>query len=616
MRSLRVAIAALVGAWLTCAAAPSFADGCHLQEIAELPLTMDGGAPLVEMTIDGHPTRFVLDTGAATTVITEAGAASLGLKPVLVEGVTFYGAGGSAPAGRAHIQELKLGGAVVHNLDWFVTGRAGAGQFAGLLGRDVLLANNDLELDLANHVARMLKPKDCHGDEVAYWAKSYSLATIHVQSSGVAVNVSLNGKPTFAILDTGATGSVVTLGAAHIAGVTPKSLGVTEAGQSSGMGGMVQTWVGTFQTLSVGTETIQNAELALADLFSKDKQVFTGSHIASDPWDEPEMLLGADFLKAHRVYIAASQGKLYFTYNGGRIFEPPPGAVIDSHPTTTDGHLDRGWALLNAGRYAEALKEFDTVIALDPQSKPAWSGRALAHAWLLDPTALTDADKSVSLGAPRTVSADVRGQFAVNTGDVAGARAAYRQLLALSPNDVHTLLQLFRLDLRVGDTDAAAQDLALLKQTPQSGSVEVQVDFIALQHRLERDADAQRALDDLESMRNSPVDRNDVCYELAVAGIFLDRALADCKASLRVNPGAAATLDSLGFVLLRLGRNAEALQAYDAALAAKPDEYNSMYGRGLAEARLGRADDATRDIHAALAASPYLRQSFEDMGVK
>ena len=34
----------------------------------------------------------------------------------------------------------------------------------------------------------------------------------------------------------------------------------------------------------------------------------------------PHMLLGADFLRAHRVLVARSQGRLYFTYSGGTVF--------------------------------------------------------------------------------------------------------------------------------------------------------------------------------------------------------------------------------------------------------------------------------------------------------
>ena len=33
------------------------------------------------------------------------------------------------------------------------------------------------------------------------------------------------------------------------------------------------------------------------------------------------MLLGADFLHAHRVLVAHSQRKIYFTYAGGPVFQ-------------------------------------------------------------------------------------------------------------------------------------------------------------------------------------------------------------------------------------------------------------------------------------------------------
>ena len=39
--------------------------------------------------------------------------------------------------------------------------------------------------------------------------------------------------------------------------------------------------------------------------------------------ENTDVLLGADFLKSHHVYIAPKAGKIYFTYNGGGVFSPP-----------------------------------------------------------------------------------------------------------------------------------------------------------------------------------------------------------------------------------------------------------------------------------------------------
>jgi hypothetical protein len=54
------------------------------------------------------------------------------------------------------------------------------------------------------------------------------------------------------------------------------------------------------------------------------------------------MLLGADFLLAHRVLVAHSQRRIYFTYAGGPMFQssrPPetrkdPGPEVDTKPKT------------------------------------------------------------------------------------------------------------------------------------------------------------------------------------------------------------------------------------------------------------------------------------------
>jgi hypothetical protein len=78
---------------------------------------------------------------------------------------------------------------------------------------------------------------------------------------------------------------------------------VEPAGQGSGLGSRwVETWIATFPSLKIGDEEIRNARLRFADL------------------GEIDMLLGADFFLSHRIYVASSKGKLYFTYNGGPVF--------------------------------------------------------------------------------------------------------------------------------------------------------------------------------------------------------------------------------------------------------------------------------------------------------
>src|SRR5215469_1110875 len=71
------------------------------------------------------------------------------------------------------------------------------------------------------------------------------------------------------------------------------------------------------------------------------------------------------------------------------------------------------------------------------------------------------------------------------------------------------------------------------------------------------------------------------CWARAVVGI-LKQALADCNQALRLMPNNAATLDSRGFVFLKMTNFDAAVSDYDAALRINPKLAFALYGRGLA----------------------------------
>ncbi len=116
--------------------------------------------------------------------------------------------------------------------------------------------------------------------------------------------------------------------------------------------------------------------------------------------------------------------------------------AIKSRPTTADGHVRRAGALLGASRFKEALEEYEAAIAIDPKSQDAWSGKAIAHAWLSDKAAETDADMADSLGRPEIVAARARFVLAENQHNLPQARALIRKALAIKPGDEPSLRQL------------------------------------------------------------------------------------------------------------------------------------------------------------------------------
>ena len=298
------------------------ATACQLLRVAELQVTMADYAALVPASIDGHTVQMLADTGAARSLIWRSAAKELGLE-IRQGDVTFYGAGGHDEAGLVWVQDLSLAGATIHNARLYAAGRGSSpGESAGILGEDFLSAW-DVEFDLSAGKIRLFTPKNCKGDDVAYWASTYSevdLVTPPSDSRWLEAKVQLDGHDVVAMFDSGASMSVVTTQAVLQAGIKPETA-ATETAASKGIAGKgMDTSVALFKTLSVGDETVRNVELHVADLFSRNTAMQTGSHLAQHVINDPEMLIGADFFLSHRIYVARSQGKIYFTYKGGPIF--------------------------------------------------------------------------------------------------------------------------------------------------------------------------------------------------------------------------------------------------------------------------------------------------------
>jgi hypothetical protein len=301
------------------APSPRSEAACYIGEIAEFPVTMAGLRPMIPVTFNGTNARLVVDSGAFYSALSQASAVELKLKPSSADvNVRIVGVKPSAarvnfkivgPSGEfvpelAQVKQFSINDVPLTNIQFLVGGTEPGASFAGLLGQNIL-GIADVEYDLAHGVIRFMKPHDCGQTPLAYWAASpaipYSLINIDpgtkprpIHTIGEAL---LNGTLIRVVFDTGAPTSMLTLAAARRAGVRPDSAGVTHASASS--------WIGLFSSLKIDTEEMRNVRLRFGN-FSME---------------EGDMLLGADFFLSHRVYVANSQDKLYFTYNGGPPFD-------------------------------------------------------------------------------------------------------------------------------------------------------------------------------------------------------------------------------------------------------------------------------------------------------
>lgn len=306
---------------------------CQLQTVGEMDVSVDGGSITTQAQIDGKPVRMIVDTGAWGTLLFESEARKLGVV-LRRTGAVAYGVGGASDVYSVRVKEFRLGSLSERDADLVVTGQT-LGGVEGVVGAKFLL-QADLEFDLPHGKIRFFKPHGCAGDQVVYWGEAYAVAQmIPTADDQILVQVRVNGAPVVAQMDTGASGSVLTTQAAAKAGVRPGSPGVVAAGPAHGLGrAPTPVYLGRFASFSFGEETIKNAELGVADLFVADRTAELGTRVPAPVSDQPQMLLGADFFRSHRVFIAREQHKVYASYEGGPVFRagPPPKSDAPTKP--------------------------------------------------------------------------------------------------------------------------------------------------------------------------------------------------------------------------------------------------------------------------------------------
>lgn len=300
------------------------ASRCKLTRTTELTVKFEDDRPLIEATLNGHRGWFLIDTGAASTLLFGDAAAAFKLPLATDNSITFQGVGGSRAAKIATVESLRLGSATAKNSRFMVLDEPASDktpEVFGVLGRDVLEAS-EVELDFPHKAVRLWSFDNCSDEDMPYWATRYAQVDIKTPPTAgrteVWVPAALNGRPILAQIDTGSQVSVVTPGVVQSAGalVTTKS-----AGKVAGIGpGALAVSIAEFKTFQLGEEKVAPVKLRVADLDRYNKQLGTNTLFAVRVVDHPSMLLGADFLRSHRVLISYKRRRVYFSYEGGPTF--------------------------------------------------------------------------------------------------------------------------------------------------------------------------------------------------------------------------------------------------------------------------------------------------------
>src|SRR5262249_49928820 len=129
------------------------AEDCRPKRQAELALVFLRNLPLVNLTVNGAPATFLLDTGAERSIVAATAAQRLGVDAHYEYPRRMRSLDGALSSGDARLRRLDLGGATLADFRVLVAslslpGPAGK-PLDGLLGAD-FFSSFEVDLDLAH----------------------------------------------------------------------------------------------------------------------------------------------------------------------------------------------------------------------------------------------------------------------------------------------------------------------------------------------------------------------------------------------------------------------------------------------------------------------------------
>ncbi len=255
--------------------------------VAEVPLRLVDGFPVVGASLAGRSVSFVVDTGAQGMLVTPGIAEMLGLP---LSGLTrVFGTGGSQAARVVGLPGLRLGGAAMAELSAPVLALPVALEvappLAGLLGAS-LLSRFDLEFDLPGGRMALWAPGDCA-------MPRGTVLPLEVSRAGEAfVPVRVNGQSLLALVDSGSRATILSEAVARRLGVSAPA----SANTAPGVDGVRLPVGHTRVRLGLGDEAAVEVPVSVAPL----------------QLDRGDMLLGLDQLGRRRVWVLYGRGVAVF----------------------------------------------------------------------------------------------------------------------------------------------------------------------------------------------------------------------------------------------------------------------------------------------------------------
>ncbi len=309
----------MAGVWLTLLAGLAVggcqsgedAGHCTMAHVTDLPLERHGNAFFTTIMINGQSAKLLFDTGSTANLLLEKTAQRLGLSIDYYNTGHVIGVGGSREVGMVQSREVRMGNAHGEHLT-FLTTPENAGGADGLLGMNFLYPF-DLDLDFWGHRIGVYKAlSGCRSPHVAMTKPLFAvdLAADSLQNQhkpgeagttidiSPAVYVSINGKRFVAVIDTGASHTVIFRDSARRAGLGQADL-------------LAQTHMYGVGKRAVKGDVRMSAPVVIGDLavMNMPLVVVDQRHL-----ENVDILLGYDFITRVHIWISRSSGSVIMQY--------------------------------------------------------------------------------------------------------------------------------------------------------------------------------------------------------------------------------------------------------------------------------------------------------------
>ena len=299
-------------------AAPAFAEDCGpLKQLNSIALEGGANRPLIQVSINGVPKLFLLDTGGDVSQINGTVATELGLtqKDANIKLLDLYG---NASHKVVVIEKFTVGQQTGSYIDMGVQPNPKFGngtQFVGIFAPD-LMGKYDVEMDFAGHKMNYFSSDHCPG-HVVYWPhQALAMVPMTFRKRHITFPVQLDGKEITAELDTGSGSTNMSAEAARrVFGVEAETPGNTPLN----MPGMAAAYGRVFATLDFEGVAVKNPHIIIRpDLVGKNDPnngFRTGNRaMRVDQPDHPvDLLIGMDILKRLHLYIAFDEKRLFIS---------------------------------------------------------------------------------------------------------------------------------------------------------------------------------------------------------------------------------------------------------------------------------------------------------------